>query len=92
MGKVNRSDKVSYWTDRRWSRKFLTGTESLKNAAKSGRPVTLTCKAHVSKVRELIGSDGRHTFRDIAKAVGMSVSRVHFNLKRIMKVRIISAR
>ena len=60
MGEVYWSDKVSYETVRRWRKKFLTGTESVKDAAKSGRPVTVTGKANVSKVREIIESDGRY--------------------------------
>ena len=34
-------------------------------------------RVNVSKVREIIESDGRYTIRDIAKAVGISLSRVH---------------
>lgn len=92
LGEVYGSDKVSYETVRRWRQKFLTGTESIKDAAKSGRPVTVSGKTNVSKVKEIIESDGRYTIRDIAKAVGISLSRVHFILKRILKVRKISAR
>lgn len=40
----------------------------------------------------IIKSDGRYTIRYIAKAVGISLSRVHFTLKRILIVRKISAR
>ncbi|XP_062582211.1 histone-lysine N-methyltransferase SETMAR-like [Saccostrea cucullata] len=92
LGEVYGSDKVSYETVHRWRQKFLTGTESVKDAAKSGRPVTVSGKRNVSKVKEIIESDGRYTVRDIAKAVGISLSRVHFILKRILKVRKISAR
>ncbi|MEW8542107.1 MAG: winged helix-turn-helix domain-containing protein, partial [Candidatus Thiodiazotropha sp.] len=31
--------------------------------------------------KKIIESDGRYTIRDIAKAVGISLSRVHFILK-----------
>ena len=44
---------------------ILTGTESVKDAAKSGRPVTVTGKTNVSKVKDRIESDGRYTTRDI---------------------------
>ena len=64
---------------------------SFKYAAKSGRHVTVTGKTNVSNVKEIIGSDGRYTIRGIAKAVGISLLRVHFILKRILKVRNISA-
>lgn len=70
--------------------KFLTGTKSFKGAAKSDRPVTLRqSRANVSKVGEMIESDGRYTIRDVAKAVDISL---HLILKRILKVRKISAR
>ena len=92
MWEVYGSDKACYETVRRWTQKFLIGTESVNNAAKSGRPVTVTDKTNVSKVKEIIESDGWHTIRDISKAVGISLSRVHFILKRILKVRKISAR
>lgn len=50
--------------------KFLTGTKSFKGAAKSDRPVTLRqSRANVSKVGEMIESDGRYTIRDVAKAI-----------------------
>ncbi len=52
------SHMVSYETVRRWKTKFHTGTESVKDAAKSGRPVTATGKTNVSKVREIIESEG----------------------------------
>lgn len=37
-------------------------------------------------------SDGRYSLRDIAKAFGMSLLRVHFTLKSILKMRSSSAR
>ena len=49
MGEVYGSDKVSYETVRRWRQKFLTGTESVKDAVKSGRPVTVAGKTMTQK-------------------------------------------
>ena len=46
----------------------------------------------MSQDREIIENDGRYTIRDIAKAAGISLSRVYFILKRILKVRKIFAR
>ena len=92
LGEVYGSNKVSYGTVRRWRKNFLTGTESVKDAPKFGRPVTVAGKTNVSKVKEIIERDGRYTIWEIAKAVGISLSRVHFVLKRILKVRKISAR
>ena len=55
---------------------------SVKGATKSGRSVTATGKTNVSNVREIIENDGRYTIRDIVKAVGISLSSLHFILKR----------
>lgn len=41
------SDKVFYETARWWRKKFLTGTEPVKDAAKFVRSVTVTGKAKV---------------------------------------------
>lgn len=49
-------------TVREWRKTFLTGTESLKNTANSGRPVTVTSWVNVSKVREIINSNDRYAF------------------------------
>ena len=38
LGEVYGSDKVCYETVCKWRQKFLTGTESVKDAIKSGRP------------------------------------------------------
>ena len=57
----------------------------------SGWPVTATGKNNVSKVREIIESDGRYpggryTIHNIAKVIDISLSRVHFILECIFKV------
>lgn len=38
----------------RGEKKFLTGTESVKEAAEFGRPIAVAGKANVSKAREII--------------------------------------
>lgn len=73
-------------------KKILTGTGSFKDAAKSGRHITVTDKANVSKVREIMESNGRYMINDTEKAVGISLSPVHFILSCILKVQKISAR
>lgn len=53
----------SYETVRMSRTKFLTGTKSFKGAAKSDRPVTLRqSRANVSKVGEMIESDGNDSW------------------------------
>lgn len=51
----------------------------VKYAAKSA--VTLCTMQQYN--REIIESNDRYTIRDVIKAVNISLSRVHFNLKRI---------
>lgn len=53
---------------------------------KSGRHVTVTGKAIVSKFWEVIEKDGRCTIPNIAKALGISLVRVHFIFNRFLKV------
>lgn len=54
--------------------------------------MTVTDKAIVSKVREIIKSDGSYTIRDIAKAFSIGLLRMNIIFMRILKVRKISAR
>ena len=83
---------VSYDTVRWWKKKFESGVESIKNAPKSGRPKSASRKEIVSKIKEIIKGDARFTVRDIARKVGISLSTVHFILKKHLKDRKISAR
>jgi hypothetical protein len=57
---------------------FLTAKESVKDAAKSGRPVAVKGKTNVSTVGFITESDDRYSIRDIVKTVGISLSRLHF--------------
>ena len=82
---------VSYDTVWRWKKKFESGVESIKNAPKSGRPKSASCK-EIAKIKEIIEGDARFTVRDIARKVGISFSTVHLILKKHLKVRKISAR
>ena len=86
------SNSMSYDTIRRWKKKFDAGLESVENAPKPGRPRRATAKENVSKVKEVIKRDARYTVRDLAKIVGISLSSVHFILKKILHVRKITAR
>lgn len=48
LGKFHGSYKVYHQTNRMWKKTVQTGTESVKNAAKTSGPVTVTCNANVS--------------------------------------------
>ena len=83
---------MSYDTVRQWKKKSESGVESLKNAPKSGRPKSASRTEIVSKIKEIIAGDARFTVHDIARKVGISLSTVHFILKKHLKVRKKSAR
>jgi hypothetical protein len=83
---------VSYDTVRRWKKKFESGVECIKNASKSGWLKSAPRNDIVSKMKDIIEGDARFTVRDIARKVGVSISSVHFILKKPLRVRNISAR
>ena len=82
---------VSYDTVWRWKSKFESGVEAIKNVSKSGRPKSASRIEIVSKIKGIEG-DARFTVRDIAPKVGISLSTIHHNLKKHLKVRKISSR
>jgi histone-lysine N-methyltransferase SETMAR len=63
-----------------------------QNASKSGRPKSASRNEIVSKIKNIIEDDARFTVRDITRKVGISLSTIHFILKKHLKVRKISAR
>ncbi|XP_061176095.1 cerebellin-1-like [Saccostrea echinata] len=75
--------------DKPVEKELLTGTESVKDAAKSGRRMNVTGKANVSKVEEIIESDDRHTICDIANAASISLS--FQNLKVVVAIFLLTA-
>ena len=77
---------MSYDTVRSWKNKFKSGVESIKNAPKSGRSKFASRKEIVSKIKEIIEEDARFTVRDIARKVGISLSKAHLILKKHLKV------
>lgn len=93
LGEVYESHKVFYDTVCMWGKKFLTGTESVKDAAKPGLSVTITAAGivHVLKVRGIIESDCGYKIRDFSKAFRRLPSRKHFISKRILNLRNIFA-
>ena len=77
---------MSYETVRHWKSKLESGVESIKNAPKSGRPKLASRKEIVSKIKEIIEGDAKFTVCDIVFKVGISLSTVHFILKKHLKV------
>jgi histone-lysine N-methyltransferase SETMAR len=83
---------VSYDTVRRWKNKFESSVECNKNAPKSDMPKSAFCNEIVSKINDIIDGAGSFTVHDIARKVSISLSTVHFILKKHLKVKKISAR
>ena len=75
---------MSYDIVRRGKKKFESGVESIKNAPKSGGQNLhlVNFKEIISKIKEIIEGDSRFTVCDIARKVGISLSRVHLILKK----------
>ena len=63
LGEVCESHNASYETVCRWRKIFHIGPESVKEAAKSGRPVIATGRSNVSKL-----CDGRYEVQIHSKA------------------------
>ena len=73
---------MSYITVARWSKKFREGVESLEDNPRTGRKVSKITKTAEATIQKLINTDARYTIRELAKATGISLSKVHFILKK----------
>ena len=73
---------ISYRTVARWTKKFLEGVESLEDNPRTGRKMSKTIKTAEATIHKLISIDARFTIRELAKATGISISKVHFILKK----------
>ena len=85
-------NEVSYVTVWRWFRRFKGGLELVKDAPRSGRKKSVITPKNIQKVKDLIAQDARYTVGDIARYVGISVGPAHIILKKILKVRRLTAR
>ena len=83
---------VSYRIVSRWTKKFQEGLESVENKPGTGRKVSNHTKNAEVKIKKLLEIDARYTSRELAKTTGISLSKVHFILKKRLCARKISAR
>ena len=72
---------MSYRTDDRWTKKFRVGVEPLEDNPRTGRKVSKITKTAEATIQILINTDACYTIRGLAKATGISISKVHFILK-----------
>ena len=76
-----------YW----WFTKFGFGQESVKDAPYSGRPRSAVTKSNINKIKSIIEKDEHFPVRQLAKMTNLGFASVHFILKKVFKVRKISA-
>ena len=67
----------SYTTVKKWSAELKRRRKSLEDDSRPGRPVTVSTKANIDKIHDMLLSDRRLTERYIAQEMGMSQERVH---------------
>ena len=64
--------------------KFWEGVERLGDNPRTGRKVSKITKTAEATIQKLINTDARYTIRELAKATGISISKVHFILKKAL--------
>ena len=67
---------VSYRAVARWTKKFREGVESLEDNPRTGRKVSKIIKTAEATIQKLINTNARYTIRELAKATGISLSKV----------------
>ena len=72
LADVYRSSAPSYAQVKFWVGGFKRGRSSLKDEARSGRPLDPTDEEKCKKVRDLVYSDKRIQVEEIAQALGIS--------------------
>ena len=83
---------LSYRGVCRWVASFSAGRDSTKDEHRTGRPISITDKYHVEKVKELIDKDRRYTVEEIAQELDISEGSVHTILRMRLGMRKITSR
>ena len=84
-------NEVSYTTVARWIRKFKYGQEPVNYLQTSGRKCSAITKLNIQKDKDIIAQDARYTEQNIARMVGISVESAFTILKKILKVKRLTA-
>ena len=71
---------------------FKEGRSSVKDEARSGRPVSATSENDVATVQSIVQQDSRYTVEEISDLSGLSSSYVFTILKKKLKLQKICAR
>lgn len=85
-------NEVSYTTITRWIKKFKSGQESIEDGKKPGRKRSVINFKNIQKVKDIIARDARYTVQDVARMVGISIGSAYKILKKILRLRRLTAR
>ena len=83
---------LSYSQVTRWVSEFKNGRESVEDAHRAGRNVTVNDDYHAEQLNKLLKSDRRITCEEMAHELDISVGSVHSILRNRLKMRKVSAR
>ena len=92
LADVYGSPTPSYVQDKFWVGEFKRGRTSLKDEARSGRPLDATDEEICKKVRDLVYSDRRIQVEEIVQALGISHGSVSTILHDRLGMRKLTAR
>ena len=67
----------SYAMTRKWAAEFKRGRESLEDANRCGRPVSVGTQENITNVLDMVMADRRVTTRHIASALGISQTKIN---------------
>ena len=77
---------VSYKTISRWAKTFREGRVSLEDNPLSGRKVSYITKQAEVNMKKLLEDYARYTLGELPKITGVSSSKVHFILKKRLRL------
>src|ERR1043166_3927749 len=82
----------AYSTVTKWVREFGMGRETVKDAPRTGRPVTATTPETITAIHTMVMADRRVTIRRMVEMVGVSYGTVQAILRDVLEVHKVSAR
>ena len=89
---VHGNQAPSYATVTRWVFKFREGREDLKDDEHSGRPITVSCQAHIDLVRTVIEENPFSTYADIQEETTLCYGTIYHIVHDCLKMKKITSR
>jgi transposase len=84
---VHGDTTVTRKTVYKWSERFCSGSESIDDEVRLGRPSTSCTDENISKVNEMIHSNRRLTIREIANDLNISFGSVQQILTNVLNMK-----